>query len=247
MKKLLDMMADAPLDQLFQSAYIPQAIQQKQKADAGIIMPSMMAGSTEQASPDSSNLIGMMSEGQSATNGGGGWAGLTGGGSSGGGNGLLSAFGLSDQGTGDGNMGQVAGMTNAVEAGLISPSTGYAIESGLASMFGFTPDGKGGFIPSITTPVSILSTLSNPLFAIVKGIVNGFTNDDMMGIVSQMSVPEALAMLQSESAYGGDSTGLSLSDAMGMLGEGSYGGAGSGYGGFGGGYGSEGFGEGGPL
>ncbi len=208
MKKLLDMMADAPLDQLFQSAYIPQANQQGQNAGPGILIPGMMAGygaTAEQASPDSTGLLSALSDGQadSGQSSGGGWASLLG--NSGLSSELASAAGLvggEPIGAGPGG-GNAPDGPSAVGTGLISASTGYNIEAAVANMLGFVPDNKGGFIPSNTMLASILSTLSNPISAIFKGALHGAMNNDMMGIESQMSIPEAMSILQGEAAYGG--------------------------------------------
>ena len=115
---------------------------------------------------------------------------------------------------------------SAVDTGLVSPSTAYDIESGVASMFGFVPDGKGGFVPSKGTITSPLSIFSHPFLSVLKGVYNGITNNDLMSIESQMTPQQAFSITHSPEAYGEDAPNMSLSEAMDALGAGSYGGGG---------------------
>jgi hypothetical protein len=175
--KLLDMMADAPLDQLFQSAYIPQPVQQKQNQDSGIIMPGMMAGATSGAVPASTDLLGMMSEGQQSagSDSGGGWGGLFGAG----GTSNIGTAGFTfggDPGNSEGPQGQ--------DPNVEGPENGTM---SIADMLGLM------FAP-ILGPVSI-----------AKAFYSAVTHANAMTpIVSQMSIPEAMSILQSDTGYGFD-------------------------------------------
>jgi hypothetical protein len=105
---------------------------------------------------------------------------------------------------------------------------------------------------AISGPMAVAAIATmNPALAIpaIIGLVQkglAVYGGQTEAVQSQMSLQQALSILQASEAYGTappPSDAMSLAEALGILGEGSYGGAGTGYGG--GGYGGMGFGGGG--